>query len=161
MHVTLRDRNVKEVLWEAMAMVWLARTDEKAGINPENLVRCNKDDGVCRKRLYNLCFTWSFIFWCVLTLQLTKFNNGSSVIKPSQAIGGGWSDESSQSSCLFIAVFLGVFFLLQDGNTPLHVTALHNECCHVSDLMAYGADTSIQNKVKYSIFERTVFYKEQ
>ncbi|XP_067686099.1 putative ankyrin repeat protein RF_0381 isoform X1 [Haliotis asinina] len=32
------------------------------------------------------------------------------------------------------------------GNTPLHVTALQNECCHVADLMAAGADPSVRNK---------------
>ncbi|XP_071100923.1 putative ankyrin repeat protein RF_0381 [Haliotis cracherodii] len=32
------------------------------------------------------------------------------------------------------------------GNTPLHVTALQEECCHVADLMAAGADPTVRNK---------------
>ena len=55
----------------------------------------------------------------------------------------------TEASCRVNSLLL--FYLLQDGNTPLHVTALHNECCHVGDLMAYGADMSIQNKVRYSV----------
>ena len=40
-----------------------------------------------------------------------------------------------------------MFYLIQDGNTPLHVAALHCECCHVPDLMACGVDPYIKNKV--------------
>jgi len=36
---------------------------------------------------------------------------------------------------------------LQFGNTALHVTALHSECCNVPDLMQCGINPYIENKV--------------
>ncbi|CAH1788211.1 unnamed protein product [Owenia fusiformis] len=33
----------------------------------------------------------------------------------------------------------------RNGNTPLHITAIQNEACHVTDLLACGADPTIQN----------------
>ena len=52
-----------------------------------------------------------------------------------------------------------LLYCVQDGNTALHVAALHNEAGHVADLMMCNIDHHIKNNVRQADFILKIFLK--